>query len=420
MAERPTRQRACADTHSDRSVTIVGGGVHGVHLAIRLLDADVVDHDDLWIVEPSGLLGGFRRKCRQCGVETLRSPFVHHVARDPFSLRDFARGQGREGELYESDTGGDRPSTELFFDHADWVIDRYDLERSVVEARATGISDRGEAVTVETTAGRIESGWCLLAVGYGGTTSIPQWANDLPADAPVSHVWDPAFSREAIGETEHVGVVGGGITAAQLAATLARPSRTVTLFARSPFRVESLEASTEWMHFSGVVDELHDLPPASRQRQRRVEGARNDGAIPPYVFDRLRQSLRRSCVGLERSEITTATEAGGTLVVTCEDGSALCLDRLLCATGFGRPYDCALFRSLAETSLQTGYAGAPVLDDETLCWRRTDGSRSRILVSGAAAEQVLGPFARNIIGARRAGGLIVDHLTTQETGGIPA
>jgi len=38
---------------------------------------------------------------------------------------------------------------------------------------------------------------------------------------------------------------------------------------------------------------------------------------------------------------------------------------------------------------------------------RQDETPSRIAVSGVAAQQVLGLFARNVIGARRAGELIV-------------
>ncbi|MDQ2050488.1 FAD/NAD(P)-binding protein [Natronolimnohabitans sp. A-GB9] len=399
------------------AVTIVGGGVHGVHLAVRLLEADAVGLAQLRIVEPAGLLGGFRRKCRQCGMDELRSPFVHHVSNDPFSLRDFARERGRECELVESEVGADRPTLSLFFDHADWICDRYDLESAVVDAAATDVHDERDRVAVETTAGTISTRWCLLTVGYGGSYTLPEWCRDLPPTAPVTHVWDRTFDPEAIDETASIGVVGGGITAAQLATSLARPGREVTLFARSPFRVESLEASTDWMHFSGVVDELHDLPPASRARQQAVVEARYDGTMPPYVFRRLRRAIDREAVELERSEITVATEAGGTVVVTCRDGTAMCLDALVCATGFGSPYDGPLFRRLRSSStLETGFQGAPVLDDETLRWVREDGSRSRIAVSGAAARQVLGPFAHNVIGARRAGDLIVDTVASEPVG----
>ncbi|MEY7850569.1 FAD/NAD(P)-binding protein [Natrarchaeobius sp. A-rgal3] len=395
----------------ETTVTVVGGGVHGVHLAIRLLEAELLEADRLRIVEPDGLLGGFRRKCAQCGTDELRSPYVHHVSPDPFSLRNFARRRGRVDELVPSDVGSDRPTVSLFFDHAAWVCERYDLESTVVRAAATDIEAVGDHLVVETTAGPLSTEWCVLAVGHGRSYAVPEWAETLPPEAPVCHVWDPAFDPDAVGETESVGIVGGGITAAQLAPTLAQPGREPTMFARSPFRVESLEAGTDWMHFGGVVDELHGLPSASRERARAVVEARYDGAMPPHVFARLRRALERDRLSLERTEIEVATEAGGTVVVTCRDGTARCLDRLVCATGFDSPYDGSLLRRIrAESRLATGYRGAPVLDDETLRWRRRDGSPSRLFVTGVAAQQVLGPFARNVIGARRAGDLVVAAL----------
>jgi len=133
--------------------------------------------------------------------------------------------------------------------------------------------------------------------------------------------------------------------------------------------------------------------------------------MPPHVFRRLRRAIEAGRVELDRTEIIAATAAGGTVVVSCRDGTAHCLDRVVCATGFGSPYEGPLFEQLREeTPLAVGYRNAPVLCDETLRWQREDGTLSRIAVSGAAAQQVLGPFSRNIIGARRAGDTLVDWL----------
>ena len=404
-----------SESTADRDVAIVGGGVHGVHLAVRLLEAGVVERDRLRIVEPDGLLATFRRKCAQCGMRELRSPFVHHVDVDPFSLRDFARSRGREDELVPSEVGAERPTVDLFFDHAAAIIDRYGLESTVLEARATALEERADGVDVETTAGRLSTGACVLAIGHGGSYARPEWAAALPADASVTHVWDDGFDPDTVGETARVGIVGGGITAAQLATTLAQPGRDVTLFARSPFRVETLEAGREWMHFSGAVDELQALPPGSRARAQTVVEARRDGAMPPEVFARLRRTIDRDWVDLERSEIEVVTPAGGTVVLTCRDGTATWVDELVLATGFDSPYDAPLYRRLREdTALATGYRGVPVLDDDTLRWRRVDGTNARVAVSGIAAQGVLGPFARNVIGARRAGDLLVDALESLE------
>lgn len=347
----------------------------------------------------------------------FRSPFVHHVGTDPFSLRDFAQERGREDELVPSTVGAERPTVSLFFDHADWLCERYDLESIHANAQVTAVGDGPRTVEIETTRGHIASQWCLLAVGHGQSVSYPEWAERLTPADPLAHVWDPTFDPDTVGRTATVGIVGGGITAAQLATTLARPERDVVLFARSPFRVETLEASTDWMHFSGRIEELQGHPSASRAREELVSDARYDGTMPPYVFRRLQRALERETVELERSEIAVATEAGGTVVVTCEDGSAFCLDELICATGFDSPYDGKLFRQLRQDSaLQTGFRGAPVLDDETLRWLRQDGTLSRVAVSGAAAQQVLGPFARNVIGARRAGTLIRRFLESELNG----
>jgi len=397
---------------TDTDVTIVGGGIHGSHLAIRLLCAGL-NRARLRIVEPSGLLGRLRRQCQQCGMSELRSPLVHHIDTDPFSLREFARRRGRSDELIPTEKSGDRPTVSLFFDHAEWVCEQYDLNSLVEPTRATAISDNGDHVEIETEQGRHTARWCLLAVGHR-RLNRPAWATELSPNAPVDHVWDSAFDLDELGSTATVGVVGGSITAAKLATTLAQPGREVRLFARSPFRLELREAGTDWMHFSRVVDRLHELPPASRERAERVAEARYSGAMPPHVFRRLRRAIEAGRVELDRTDITAATAAGGTVVVSCRDGTAHCLDRVVCATGFGSPYEGPLFEQLrAETALAVGYRNAPVLCDETLRWRRSDGTLSQVAVSGAAAQQVLGPFSRNIIGARRAGDCLVDWLADE-------
>jgi len=395
---------------TDTEVTIVGGGVHGTHLAIRLLNAGIVDRQRLRICDPDGLLANLRRQCKQCGMTEFRSPLVHHIATDPFSLREFARRHGRTDELIATEVGGDRPTVSLFFDHAEWVYEKHDLESLVESTRATAITDNANHVEIETTNGRHTAHWCLLAVG-NRRRNQPAWAEEIVSSAPVNHVWDRSFDPEEVGATAAVGVVGGGVTAAKCATTLAQPSREVRLFARSPFRVKLREAGTDWMHFSRVVDRLHELPSASRERAKRVTEARHSGAMPPHVFRRLRRAIEANQVELDRTEITAASHAGGTVVVTCQDGTARCLDRVVCATGFGSPYEGPLFEWLREeTALAVGYRNAPVLDDETLRWQREDGTLSRVAVSGAAAQQVLGPFSRNIIGARRAGDCLVGWL----------
>lgn len=151
---------------TDTEVTIIGGGVHGTHLAIRLLNAGIVDRQRLRILDPNGLLANLRRQCQQCGMTELRSPFVHHISQDPFSLREFARERERTDELIPTKAGGDRPTVSLFFDHAEWICEKHDLGSLVELTRATAIADTGDHVEIDTQNGRHTTRWCLLAVGH--------------------------------------------------------------------------------------------------------------------------------------------------------------------------------------------------------------------------------------------------------------
>ena len=95
---------------------IVGGGIHGVHIALRLLEEGGVSRDRLRIVDPADrLLTRWHECTRVTGMQYLRSSSVHHLATDAYALRRFAkshrtRGAGQYAHPY------DRPSLELFDD----------------------------------------------------------------------------------------------------------------------------------------------------------------------------------------------------------------------------------------------------------------------------------------------------------------
>lgn len=70
---------------------IIGGGIHGVHIAARLLGEAGVSPDRLRIVDPGDrLLARWRICTATTGMSHLRSPSVHHLDLDPWSLERFA------------------------------------------------------------------------------------------------------------------------------------------------------------------------------------------------------------------------------------------------------------------------------------------------------------------------------------------
>lgn len=391
---------------------IVGGGIHGTYCCQRLLEETDLARDDLLIVDPhERLLESFRRKARACQMDELRSTFVHHVGTEPFSLESFAEGRGRTDELRPTPGYPRRPTLSLFLDYADYAIDRADLEalhrRAAVESiRRSG--NGAESLILETAAGsddptetsteRIRTRTCVLAIGHGDRYRSPSWATGVDS---VTHVWDGFDPERAAADTV---VVGGGITAAQLATCLAERDREpVTLCARRELEAATTEADPRWINWNHIDRHLHRYPPGSKERYETVLEARNDATIPPTLLERLEAAVDEGMLSIRYGDIRSAREVDGRVRLLLEDGGCLSADRGVLATGFTPVFEHPFVdRTADELELERGYRGTPVLDDETLAWRHESGDRSPLFVTGALAAGTVGPFAGNIAGARRA------------------
>ncbi|CAI48204.1 uncharacterized protein NP_0226A [Natronomonas pharaonis DSM 2160] len=393
---------------------IVGGGVHGTYLANRATAE--YDPEDITIVDPAPrLLSTFRQRAARCGMTELRSPFVHHLGRDPFDLETFAHSRGREAELVPTPNYPPRPTLSLFCDHAAHVIARRGLDALHRRGTVTDVRDAGDGLVVETTGGTLRSRRVVLAVGHG-PPSLPEWAGDA-----IDHVWDDApnsgrtASPRAVaadggnvvadgdGVAENTNdkapdiVVGGGSTAAQVA--LQRNAD--ILLSRHPLRTSVTEAEPPWVNWPHIQRELHGHPPGSKARLKTVREARKSGTIRPQLRDRLEASDVSVVVG----EVESAVETDDAVRLRLTDGRPLAGDAVCCATGFEPPWDRPFVRRLASSlGLERGYDGMPVLDDATVSWR---GDTDGIYASGALAAGTVGPFAGNVIGARRAADRIV-------------
>lgn len=381
---------------------IVGGGIHGVCLANHVLSASEFAHDDVRIVDPhEDLLASFESKARACGMESLRSTFVHHIGTDPFSLASFAEGRERTGELVDTEDYPARPTLDLFLDHARWVIDRNSLADCHHRASVHGLREGEHTLTVETAADTLEARRVVLAVGLGGGPSYPAWTESLTDESTLTHVWDDGFEPTEDSQSPRTVVVGGGITAAQVACRLAKSSD-VTLLSRHELETATPEADPHWINWPHIEEYLHTLPPGSATRRDRVRAARNDATIPPHVQRRLTDAQERDQLDVRRGEISCACPDDDGLLLRLADGQTVSNARVVLATGLDPVSETPLVERVAEgLSLERGVDGYPVLDDETLAWRRRDGPAPNLFVSGALAELSVGPLARNIVGARR-------------------
>ena len=402
--------------HDTFGCVIVGGGIHGIYLSQRLCEDTALEREEIAILDPNDqLLASFRRKAHGCGMDALRSTYVQHVGTEPFGLESFAEARDREDELRPTVDYPDRPSLSLFLDYADHVIESKSLAELHRQTALKTIHERDEGgLRLVTSAGEITTQSCILAIGQGGQYRIPEWAERIEG---VDHVWEGFDLNAAVTSDakEELAVVGGGITAAQLACTLSE-HRPVTMITRHPLEWEVSEAEPPWLNWHHIERNLHCHPPASKARLETVRKARYSATIPPHLYDTLDSRLDSGRLRILQGEIETvrAADTGEGVWLALDDGLAFEVDQVVCATGFDPIFDHPLLdRLVEELNLERGYQGLPMVDDSTLAWETTDGRSLPLYVSGALALGVVGPYAPNIPGARRTADRITTALETE-------
>jgi len=227
---------------------------------------------------------------------------------------------------------------------------------------------------------------------------MPEWA--CPG---VEHVWADTPGATGSSRAAPIAVdggasagpgivVGGGSTAAQ--AALKHGAE--TLLTRHALRTAVPEADPPWVNWPHIEQALHGQPPGSHARLETVRAAKETGTMRPGLCE----ELEASDVSVEIGSVESAVPTGDGVALRLADGRVLESASVGCATGFlparRRPF---VERLAGELGLERGHDGVAVLDDRTLEWR---GSVEGIYVSGELAEATVGPFAGNIIGARRA------------------
>ncbi len=387
---------------------IVGGGPHGVHIAARLLEAEVVDPARLRIVDPAdALLSTWRRCTHATGMTHLRSPSVHHLDPDPWSLKRMA-GKRRHRAAKVFIPPYDRPSLELFERHSDGVIARFGLASLHTRARARRCRPQRDGVLVDLDDGQeLATRRVVLALGASEQPAWPVWAPR--GDARVQHIFAPELQSDAEFTSERIAVVGGGISAAQVALRLVARGHRVTLVARHAQREAQFDSDPGWLgpRFMVGFAREKDLD----RRREIITKARHRGSVPPEVARALASASSSSpgAPGLRRLEAAIESlelgPGGAGVSLRLAGGALLELDRVILATGFAlhRPGGALVDDLVLHGGLPCARCGYPIVDTG-LRWH------PRIHVSGPLAELELGPAARNISGARRAGERILGAL----------
>ena len=396
---------------------VVGGGPHGVHIALRLIEDAGVPRDAVRILDDEEeLLARWRRTTGNTGMRYLRSPGVHHIDLASSSLQNFASRRGRRVAKPFTRPYA-RPALELFDLHCDDVIERNALEELHLRGRANRLELSGTRARVgyeDVAAGgrqrQLAARQVILALGAPHEPVWPEWAQEAIATAPeadaraaegrIQHVFDPGFELVDDERDGVVAVVGAGISGAQVALRLAREGRRVILISRHALRVQQFDSDPGWqgpMNMSGYA-RIQD----PNERRDRIREARHRGSMPPEVHAALRVAFADETIELvEEAEVASAciAEAGVALEL---NGETILADRVLLATGFPnvRPGGAWLDEAVEAHELPCADCGFPIVD-RALRWH------SRLFVTGPLAELEIGPVSRNLSGAKRASDRIV-------------
>lgn len=377
---------------------IVGGGVQGSYLSNVVVHALGAAPERVRVLDPrAGPLEAWRQRARNCAMDFLRSPGVHHIDVDPFSLLRYARSEAAPptAELWGR---YQHPSLCLFEAHARAVIERAGLEalRTPGELRHLRACDGG--YRADTTHGELRARRVVLAVGPPRELNWPAWARAArERGAPIAHLFDEDAPLAGLATHERVLVVGSGCTAAHAALHSARRARSTTWLTRTALRGAEYDSEPGWLGPKFLRTFERERAPV--QRRATIDAARQPGTLPERLQHAVALALRHGRLVHElgdepRIELDEHGHAHVRGVGTAREHV---FERIVLATGFARvrPGDGWIDALADELGLERAPCGYPVLAP-TLEWA------PGLYVTGQLAELELGPTARNIGGARLA------------------
>ena len=248
--------------------------------------------------------------------------------------------------------------------------------------------------------------------------------------AAIYHLFDTTFDQQQLDAERETVVVGGGITAAQFALSLAvrNPGKVILLTRHAP-RLHQFDADLGWIthrYMDGFLAETDYT-----KRRAMIQAARHRGSMPADVARELERALELGLV-VQRIDEVDSVSADGTLrrcrpysphwvgtrriasagskklnhdmqdsphalSLHLASGVTLNAGQIVLATGFAsdRPGGAWLNEAIHTYGLPTAPDGYPLVDT-SLCWW------PGLYVCGSLAELEVGPVARNLVGVKLA------------------
>lgn len=386
-------------------IAIIGAGPQALTLTTHLLQKGQRKSPQFVVLDPSGTwMQRWHQQFAAQDIPYLRSPAAHHPDPNLAGLRTFA--ESRPQELFSP---YDRPGRQLFQDFCQTVIQQWSLQDRVMAAEVVQI----EPIQQQRHRFRLwlKDGRCLLAkrvvlAGGYGALNVPDWVRSLQDEYPADRLCHS--TQVNLGQLnirgEQILIIGGGLTSGHLATGAVHRGAKVKLMARRQLQEQLFDADPGWMgpkYLKGFCAE-----PDWHQRWQMIQAARGGGSLTPEMMVQLRRARRDKTVELAEScQIEWVRWQEGRWQVYCTDGDFYECDRIWYATG--RSLDASQHPLLQEVQrFPTEIVnGLPVLDTH-LRWPGCE-----LFVMGGLAALQVGPFSRNLRGAKIASDLIVEALT---------
>ncbi len=391
--------------HRNIPITIIGGGIHGVSIALRLLREIPTAANCLAIVDRHPLpLTQWRRKTERQGMIFLRSPAVHHITPDALGIVEYAEHNNRTDELAPPYS---QPSTQLFWDFCRMMLTELAAYRVYHQFEVARLRwDKGAGKfpfrLISTNNTGFRSSCVILAIGADDCAYIPpefvQWQRQYPKT--VLHASQfTVDGKNKQGSGSKIVIVGGGLTAGTLARSLSERGHHVVLIARKYLKTEQFDFPPIWLGPKALAEFANETD--FRQRYDIIQQNRGEGSITPDIMETLMSASNidlypKTCIC--NIALTEESPSAQRLQIETTRSTITDVSRVILATGY--QFDLRRYGFLKE--LISKYQiplvqGLPCLDGDLQLY-----PIQNLFGSGTIAQLQIGPASGNIPGANLA------------------
>ena len=398
-------------SHRNIPITIIGGGIHGVSIALRLLRDMPTAAKHLAVVDrhPHPLTQ-WRSKTERQGMTFLRSPAVHHITPDALGIVEYAERHNRTNALAPPYS---QPSTQLFWDFCNDVLagsglqipptrDNIYYQFDVAKLRWDKGAGRFPFRLISTNNEGFRSGCVVLAIGSDDCAYVPpelvQWQRRYPDQILHASQFSVDGADKRDGKDKIV-IVGGGLTAGTLAKSLGERGHHVALIARKGLKTEQFDFPPVWLGPKALAEFASETD--FQRRYEIIQQNRGEGSITPDIMEALLNTPKVDIYPETRiHNITTEKEDLPTRRLRVETTCSVMTDvsRVIFATGYR--FDLRRYGFLTELLAQHHtplVCGLPQLDTDLQLH-----PIENLFGSGTIAQLQIGPASGNIAGANLA------------------